>query len=149
MKYFLLFTLFFDVKKCYHKVPAPTLLTATSQHWSGGAAGSGHGTNYNFYFKNSTAWGYVFDSVWLNDRRLVVTTSPTVKGDTLLLSAERFFKGELQFHQQQTIDSTEEQTVLFPVMNYDGAAIIGYWFNGVRGYIAVKDFVYLPALNYP
>ena len=74
MKYFFLAAFFLIAKKCHH-AKEPVLFESTRQNWSGGAAGSGHGINFCFYVKNSTATNYSFDSLWVDEKRLQITKS--------------------------------------------------------------------------
>ena len=47
------------------------LINATSQKWYGGAAGSGYGTEYKFFFEKKSDTEVAFDTVWINDRAFI------------------------------------------------------------------------------
>ena len=55
---------------CDQTLPT-AVIHATSQSWSGGAAGSGHGTNYYIYLRGGDVVNFEFDSLWVNNKRLV------------------------------------------------------------------------------
>ena len=42
---------------------------ATSQAWSGGAAGSGRGINYIIYLDMKNTSDYTFDSLWVQEKK--------------------------------------------------------------------------------
>jgi hypothetical protein len=72
------------------------ILKATSQNYSGGAAGSGYGTYYKIYLPK-TDTTFSFDSLWVNEKRIKVEiVKKESGGDTTVIYA-RDHTNRLQF----------------------------------------------------
>jgi len=150
MKYLLMLAVLLVVKKCNHTDRFPILYNATRQHWSGGAAGSGHGFNFNVYLDGRTAHGIAFDSLWVDDGRFAVKPVPGSKGDTLQLFAEEYIRSQwMKNHEPDpSAGPAKLDTIPFPI-TYNGLALLGYRLNGKRGFVLIGKFTILPPLNYP
>ncbi|HUM45655.1 MAG TPA: hypothetical protein PLD84_01930 [Chitinophagales bacterium] len=147
MKY-LLFLIFLSAEKsCDVKDQLP-LIKATSQAWSGGAAGSGRGTYYNIYLGLKNTSDYTFDSLWVQERRLPVTIKENkTAGDTLLLTVNDMTQtirniGDLNKPVEDVVP------VPFPI-TAKAEAVLGYHYKGKQKYLLIESWTKLKPLYYP
>ena len=127
--------------------PVVTVYRATSQHWTGGAIGSGKGIYYQFYLPAADSV-YRFDSAWVDGYRLSVKrVSSVANSDTLILQANAFFSNEGFGNQSK---SSQPDSVILPDDKKNCAAVIRYNFHGkLSAEFCVTKVQVLPRLNYP
>jgi hypothetical protein len=119
-------------------------IKATSQGWSGGAAGSGHGINYNFYFIVKTP-SIKCDSVWVDGYVLPVEQSIKLNTDTLRLGAQAYYHGSIVPKADRTLAPKKES----PPIATKGAAIVSYTSGKSEKYVIVPNVNRLRAQDYP
>ncbi len=148
MKSFLILIVFISATKgCEKEQPLP-LTAATSQAWSGGAAGSGRGINYTIYLNMKSSADYAFDSLWVQDKRLPVAVDVRLSsGDTLVLTATDMTQSIRNIDDLNNADR-EILPVPFPV-NAEAAGILGYHYQGKQAYLLIKSWTKLKPLYYP
>lgn len=81
IKYLLIILIVTQMDKCNQQDSVKSksdlkIYYGTSQSWSGGAMGSGRGTNYRFYISRADST-IAFDSVWVNGYRLALKKEMT------------------------------------------------------------------------
>ena len=140
---FLLLTLS-AANTCDHAA-LPNVYLATSQSWSGGAAGSGHGTRFLIYLNANECKGIAFDSLWVNMKRLPANVL-TSRNDTLIVEAENFVRGILP--EGYPNDQPETAPVEFPVSS-SGSGLLGGMVKRDRIYVSIPYWKILPHLAYP
>jgi len=128
------------------QIPSSELVfvKANNQSWSGGAAGSGHGINYNFYFV-SKSHSLAGDSVWVQGYVLPVTT--VISGDTIHFRAMAFFKGQMGGHPNDQLPLVPKKEN--PPLSATSAAIISYSVGKIIRYAIVIDMKRLQPISYP
>jgi hypothetical protein len=138
MKYILLLLLISAQQTCEKKLgQGLPVIKATSQRWTGGAAGSGHGTYYRIYLHMNPAEQITFDSLWVNNYRIPVEYKSNESfNDTMVLAAEEFYKG-IMLEQQGATDYMSKDS--FPI-HTEAEGVLGYIFNGNRYYFAIQSF---------
>ena len=145
MKPLLLFLILLaSEKECNQKNELPFLM-ATSQNWSGGAAGY-HGTYYKIYFIMKESADYQFDSLWTDEKRIpAVMMKNKTASDTLMIMAN---------DQQGIYDPVNQREVTnsvpskFPI-DTKAQGVLGYFYKGERKYFQVQEWKTLKALAYP
>lgn len=120
------------------------LLKATSQFWSGGAAGF-RGTYYNLYINMAMNADYIFDSLWVDGKRLEVGIKNTKSTDTLSLVANDRLGIRMPGTDINPVQSVEAK---FPVES-SAEGLMGYFYKGVRKYLPVPAFQKLKPVAYP
>lgn len=123
----------------------PEISKTTSQMWIGGIAGSGYGTYYRIYLPTKNAANYVFDSLWVNEKRIAVISAANSTGDTLVLTANDHISGVAE--QQSSDHLTDTIKIAFPV-KIDAAGLLGSFYKGKRMYYPVKEWTVLKPLYY-
>ena len=145
MKYFLLlFILLSAQENCNQKSDLPYLF-ATSQDWSGGAAGT-HGTYYKVYFLMKETSDYTFDSLWTNGRSIPAEAiKSSTPSDTLMILANDYRGIRGKPGAEQMSNSVEGS---FPVeMKAEG--LLGYFYKGERRYFPIAAWEKLKPIAYP
>ena len=128
-----------------HQLP---LSGATSQAWSGGAAGSGRGINYIIYLNMKNTSDYTFDSLWVQEKRLPVAIDERRSaGDTLVLTVTDMTQNIRNIDDMNNA-SKEVLPVPFPV-KADVAGILGYHYKGKQKYLLIGSWTKLKSLYYP
>lgn len=128
-----------------HQLP---LSGATSQAWSGGAAGSGRGINYIIYLNMKNTSDYTFDSLWVQEKRLPVAIDERRSaGDTLVLTVTDMTQNIRNIDDMNNA-SKEVLPVPFPV-KADVAGILGYHYKGKQKYLLIGSWTKLKPLYYP
>ena len=125
--------------------PQLIFINANSQGWSGGAMGSGHGTNYNFYFINKGA-AVTCDSVWINGFVLPVKQTVNSKSDTVHVSAMAFYRGSVGPQDNRAAVEPKKENPPIPVK---GTALISYKSGKGVKYIEAPVVKQLTPLAYP
>ncbi len=125
--------------------PDLIFINATSQDWSGGAAGSGQGTNYNFYFIKKSV-SVTCDSVWVNGFVLPVKSFLKPNNDTLRITASAFFRRKMGAQDRMPVIEPKKEASPVAVT---GAAVISYTSGNVVKYITVPAIKRLKAMAYP
>lgn len=121
---------------------------ATSQAWSGGAAGSGRGINYIIYLNMKNTSDYTFDSLWVQEKRLPVAIDERRSaGDTLVLTVTDMTQSIRNIDDMNNA-SKEVLPVPFPV-KADVAGILGYHYKGKQKYLLIGSWTKLKPLYYP
>jgi hypothetical protein len=119
-------------------------LKATSQSWSGGAAGM-RGTYYTIYLDMIISEDYKFDSLWTNGKRLPVEIRRANSADTLTLFANDRMGVRMP---GSDVDPSKSVEAKFPVkINAEG--VLGYFYKGARRYFPITVFEKLKPLAYP
>jgi hypothetical protein len=118
---------------------------AASQGWSGGAAGSGRGVNYNFYFIVKTP-SITCDSVWVDGLVMPVKQNIISNTDTIRLSAEAYYRGSIGPKGNRTPTAPQKEN---PPIITKGAAIISYTSGKSKKYVIVPTVSRLKDMNYP
>lgn len=120
------------------------LLSANSETWSGGLAGSGSGKEYYFKIKIQTSKPITFDSVWVNNKML-----PTyVSNNSLSISQE-----PIKFKYNDTIILRASERSLSPnppyksPIKFSGVATIRYYLDGKIKYLNVKEITNTKPVN--
>ena len=120
------------------------LLDATSQAWMGGPAAT-HGTYYKICFQIRDTTGYLFDSLWVNGKRLPVSfirgRSPN---DTLLLMANDHAGIRNPVTGQDVSNAVQTP---FPIET-QASGLAGYFFKGERKYVPVPQWRQLKPVYY-
>jgi hypothetical protein len=118
------------------------LVKATTQKWSGGAAGAGFGYNHTIYLLAKDKKNIRPDSLWINSYRLEAKVDEgSSKGDTLVVIVTEY---------HSTINK-EAQKALQPAAKPKGVtgdAVLGYFVNGKRMYLSIQELKKLKDLNY-
>ena len=147
MKIFLLITILLTGEKNCNEPGGLPFIKATSQAYSGGAAGSGTGTYYTLYFKLPQGSDYQFDSLWVDSARLMFSVKQQQPGnDTLVLQANDYRMR--RFPNDQRNLPEPPAAVSFPISS-KAVAIAGYFHNGKREYFPVESFIKLKPIYYP
>jgi hypothetical protein len=126
--------------------------SASSQGWSGGAAGSGGGTNYTFILSFLKDVEITFDSVWLGGGDALylygdnsLNALSFKKGNTCTLYSSIYYQGERELY---TLKS-EIETSSHPPVFYKGKALIRFKINNEVYYYAVEEMKILTPIPYP
>ncbi len=120
----------------------------TAQSWSGGAVGSGRGTNYLFYLAPADS-AYRFDSVWVNGYRLALKKRNDYSSkDTLVLSATLFFTGNNPESTEGNSKKSIPDESIKPCCD-DASFVIRNIFYGNKNFLSSTSLKILPKLNYP
>ncbi len=148
MKYLLMLMVFLSAEKSCDKQQSLPLISATSQAWSGGAAGSGRGVNYEIVLGIQNQPDYTFDSLWVNERRVRVEVNERKSaGDSLVLSATDMSQSirNMQDYEKQ---AEEVKPIPFPIP-VSAEGILGYFYKGKRQYLVIQSWTKLKPLYYP
>lgn len=120
----------------------------TAQSWSGGAMGSGRGTNYLFYLSPADSF-YSFDSVWVNGYRLSLKKRTDYSSkDTLVLTATAFFPGSKPAPPEGSAERKGPDEAVKPCCA-DASIVIRYFSDGNKFFLSSSALKILPKLNYP
>jgi hypothetical protein len=126
-----------------------TVTKSTSQHFSGGARGSAHGTKYAIYAKMNTTATFKLNQVWVGDVMLdPVELVPAKKNETFKKGESISIYGR-DVRQAGMGDTQLDSLKVPPPFKYEGAALISVSINNTNKYIIVKSFEILERLNYP
>lgn len=148
MKNILMLLVLLSTEKSCDQQQALPLLTATSQAWSGGAAGSGRGTNYEITVGIHVATDYTFDSLWVNERRVKVEVNQRKSnGDSLVLSATDMAQS-IRNMQDLENQSGEVSPIPFPLA-VTAEGVLGYYYKGKRQYLTIQSWTKLKPIYYP
>ncbi len=148
MKNILMLLVLLSTEKSCDQQEALPLLAATSQAWSGGAAGSGRGTNYEITVGIHIATGYTFDSLWVNERRVKIEVNERKSsGDSLVLSATDMTQS-IRNMQDLEKQNGEVLPVPFPIP-VTAEGLLGYYYKGKRQYLAIQSWTKLKPIYYP
>ncbi|GDX52532.1 hypothetical protein LBMAG27_15790 [Bacteroidota bacterium] len=121
---------------------------ATAQSWSGGAMGSGKGTNYLFYLSPPDS-SYSFDSVWVNGYRLSLKKRNDYSSkDTMVLAATAFFPGSKPAAPEGETEKKGPDEAVKPCF-VDASIVIRYFSNNTKFYLSSSSLKVLPKINYP
>ena len=121
---------------------------ATSQAWSGGAAGSGRGINYAIYIPVKWTEDYTFDSLWVKEKRLPIDLDKRLSvGDTIVLTATDLTQSIRNIGDIDTFQD-EVKPVPLPVSG-SAEAVLGYHFKGEQHYLLIESWTVLKPLYYP
>lgn len=128
------------------------LISATTQHWAGGANGSGRGVNYVLTFKaNYSSEKLVIDQFWLREEFYRISAvkehslSPEfIKGDTIVVKFTKWYPDDRMPHPENEPETKEVSSPF----KYKGAGLLGYQIKNKRKYLAIKAFKELPNVNY-
>jgi hypothetical protein len=120
------------------------LIKATSQSWSGGAAAM-RGTYYNIYLRMTMNPEYIFDSLWVNGKRLPVEILRSNAADTLTIHANE----QSGARKPGTNIDPSKSAEATPPIQIKGEGILGYFYKGKRMYTAIPSFDKLKPLAYP
>ena len=143
MKYIMMLLLLTSNQQC-SKDGELNFLKATSQSWSGGAAGF-RGTYYRIYFNLPMDTDYKFDSLWVDGKRLPVESGHTKANDTLTVFANEQMGVRMPGTDVDPIKPIEAK---FPV-DIKAEALLGYFDKGNRKYFPIPSFIKLKPLAYP
>lgn len=120
----------------------------TAQSWSGGAMGSGRGTNYLFYLSPVDS-SYSFDSVWVNGYRLHLEKRNDYSSkDTMVLYARAFFPGTRPNAPEGEIEKKGPDEAVKPCCE-ESTFAIRYIYNNNKIFLTSSSLKILPKLNYP
>ena len=148
MKNILMLLVLLSTEKSCDQQESLPLLAATSQAWSGGAAGSGRGTNYEITVGIHIATGYTFDSLWVNERRVKIEVNERKSsGDSLVLSATDMTQS-IRNMQDLEKQNGEVLPVPFPIP-VTAEGLLGYYYKGKRQYLAIQSWTKLKPIYYP
>jgi hypothetical protein len=120
------------------------LVSATSETWSGGTAGSGSGKEFYFKIKIQTSKPIIFDSVWINNKMLATYLA----NNRLSISQE-----PIKFTRNDTIIVRASESSLRPSApsnrpnNFSGEASIRYYLDGKMKYLNVKKITINKSVN--
>ncbi len=145
---------FCDAKKC-----SPLkLISATRTEWAGGVAGR-HGSNYNLELRFSSKYKIELDSVWFKTegtyglKQEENHSAFSLQVKTKTSSTNTFFEiigGS--FHddglRQHPDDFEKLQDVSNP-FRVKGEAVVSYFFNKKKCFLAIPVFSNNPPINYP
>jgi len=131
------------------------VIHATSQDWSGGEAGSGSGTNFNFTIRSEKSVTISLDSLWTNNSFNSIYENLSHKslqpisvilGDTLVISSEIYYPGE-----QDLIPGKikRRSDIPDPCKECKSTAVIIFSVNGKVCFYEVGNIEELPAIAYP
>ena len=152
LKYLLIILTVTQLSKCNRTIqnenpPVVKVYRATSQQWSGGAHGSGKGTNYQFFLPAADT-ALTFDSAWVDGYRLALKRFSSVKNkDTLIIQASAFFSdgGRNGDEKKTTPDAAS-----IPSDKIKCTAVLRFRFNkNAPNEYCVTVIQVLPRLNYP
>ncbi|MFI5135914.1 MAG: hypothetical protein ACHQD9_08685 [Chitinophagales bacterium] len=145
MKILMSLFIFLSVQKDCNQKTDLHFINATSQNWSGGAAGS-HGTYYKIYFLMKENPDYKFDSLWVDGRRFTVNVmkSPMPTDTMMLLVNDSRGMRNPETH-EELLNSVEAKSPI----ETSTIGVLGYFFQGQRKYFSVPEWKKLKALTYP
>lgn len=144
MKIIFVFLIILSTPKQCGKTEIQTLpfISATSQLWYGGAAAT-RGTYYNVYLAMSKDSNFVFDSLWVENKRLPVAIKRSAN-DTL-----HIFVNDAQGFRNPVDGSdfpkVEEQAL--PITS-QAEGILGCFYKGNRRYFEIPAFTKLKPMYY-
>lgn len=130
------------------------VLQATSQEWVAGARGGGRGTTYTIQIHITSASSILFDSIWINNKRLKIDIKkggnlqqPTTlkENDTLTLLASDYAGRTTPGRKQEEKDPAATGSVPAPI-SYSGAALLGYSVADTKRYYVLAHMQSLPAI---
>jgi len=120
-------------------------INATSQDWSGGAAGS-HGSYYKIYFLMKENPDFKFDSLWVEGRRFAVNVMKSPKTTDTLMLLVNDSRGMLDpTTRKEVLNSVEAK----PPIENKGGGTLGYFYQGQRKYFSIPEWKKLKPLAYP
>jgi hypothetical protein len=123
------------------------LLEATSQPWSGGAAGSPPGINYSLkILKKCGSKPLSVEKLWIGKRMLSVQVSES--NDTLLVTAVRYLRSR-RMTDDQMILGEEDTPTGNPPVKYKGEGMLEFKVGPRTRHLVIKRFKSQPSLQYP
>ena len=147
MKSLFFLLIFLSAHNTCNQTSTLPFIKATSQAYSGGAAGSGYGTYYAVYLNLPVGTDFQFDSLWVAERKLPVSIKQNEsRNDTLVLFANDFRLRRFPNDNRNLPD--DPAPVAFPVTS-DAQGILGYFYNGKRQYFPIITWIKLKPINYP
>ncbi len=153
IKYLLIILTVTQMSKCNQQgsvksKPEMKIYYGTSQSWSGGAMGSGKGTNYRFYISRSDST-IAFDSVWVNGYRLALKKRNDFSSkDTLVFDATAFFPGSKPNAPEGVPEKKGPVESLKPCCD-DALFVIRFIFDNDKDFLSSSSLRILPRINYP
>ena len=137
------------------------LVSATSQRWTAGVRGGGGGVRYVITaVAGQSSKRLKVEHLWVGDHLLPADaflahpstygSKEFVKGDTVLIRASSYRKGELRLAENDKNMAAEPDTTLSaPAIKFNGEGLV-YFRNGKkRKYLKIEHFQDLPHLAYP
>lgn len=148
MKSILLLMVLIATEKSCSKQDQLPLLKATSQAWSGGAAGSGRGTNYEIWLQVKDMKEYTFDSLWVQDKRLPVEVNERrSNADSLLVTSTDMTQ---MIRNIQDFEKAGQVVPAIPLpIPVTAAAVLGYHYKGKQGFLMIPEWIKLKPIYYP
>jgi hypothetical protein len=131
---------------------------STNQSWSGGAAGSGSGTNYTFCVRFKKDMRICLDTIWFGDAPYYLYCSKYVasvkevsvqKGDSNSYTSSIYYPGERDVMYKLDLGSEKKTITKNPCPNVKCAALIQFYVNGVKYFYPVNNIVELAPIAYP
>jgi hypothetical protein len=140
----------------FAKAPAKKIkvLSATSQVFAGGAAGSKSNVTYRILlFALASSNTLVIDKLWIRDEYYEVTayhhlsgSTTFKKNDSLLVFAKKY----LPYNSSMDIKNQEQVVIsAAPPFEYNEDALLGYKCGKKRNYIRIPKIEVLPRENRP
>lgn len=135
LKYIALCVLFVACAASNNSKPENTVQLLKADYYSfSQGIGGGRGMTYSFYIKvNNTDNDITFDSVWVDNRRIVLDES--TEKDTLVCTATHTFRPEDSIQGEQTVNQN-----VFPPIKHNGKALLRYYVDGEPNYLTVHQF---------
>lgn len=126
------------------------IISATSQRWYGGTEESGWGIDYTFQVRFDKTAGYVFDTVWIEDRAYIPRLSQYMLDVRKDIGPVDTIPMHCTYHKPNSpTDEYAEYPPRSDGPEYDGAALLIYHLQGMRYALAVDSIKVLPAVYYP
>lgn len=158
--YFCFYSLFF-FSFCTVEGQDLKLVSATSQRWTAGVRGGGGGVRYVITaVAGQSSNRLKVEHFWVKDHLLpadaflahpsVYGSREFVKGDTLVIRASSFQRGELRLPENDKDMAAQPDTTLaVPAIKFNGEGLV-YFRNGKKKkYLKIEHFQELPHLAYP
>lgn len=131
---------------------------AKSQGWSGGAYGSGSGTNYSFSVRFKKDVSIRIDTVWFGDEPHYLNCIKQAgslleisvqKGDSILYTGSIYYPGERDKIYGLDLESEKKVITKNPCPDVKCSALIQFRVNGKKYYYPVKNIEGLPSTECP
>ncbi len=120
---------------------------ATSQSWTGGAAGSGTGINFTIKLMYSGNTSITIESIWIDGREY----KPEVRefGKEGIIEGADVYCRYKEWTQPDTNEHFESPVKSSDSPKYDGAALLTYSVGDESYFLVLDSFKELEPLNYP